>query len=421
MPFTMSKKQSMKLITIVLTVAFLSAAIMAAPASALISQNVTSWYWTSDTNVSAIATGDVNGDGQQEIVTVGWFLDGTRDNAQLAVWNASTLSLINVVTWFWTAETQISSVAIGDVNGDGNMEIVTGGSYFDGSFCNSQLAVWNGNTLGLLNVVTWHWTGDTQISSVAVANITGTTGLSIVAGGAYNDGTRWNAQLTVWNGVTMALQNVRTWFWTSNTYINSVAVGNITGSSSLSIVTGGSFNDGTRLNSQLVVWNAANLALNNVATWFWTGDTEINSVAVANITGGTALSIVTGGYFFDGTRNNAQLAEWNGTTLGLQNVATWFQTSNTTINSVSIANFTGGSSLDIITGGVFNDGVKNNAQLIDFNGASLTTITTASWFQTSGTRVNSVSVANTGSGNRVIAGGSFFDSIRENAQLTVWG
>ena len=222
------------------------------------------------------------------------------------------------------------------------MEIVTGGSYFDGSFFNSQLAVWNGNTLALVNVVTWQWIGDTQISSVAVANITGTTGLSIVTGGAYNDGTRWNAQLTVWNGVTMALQNVRTWFWTSNTYINSVAIANITGGSSLSIVTGGSFNDGTRLNSQLVVWNAANLALNNVVTWFWTGDTEINSVAVANVTGGSALSIVTGGYFFDGTRNNAQLTEWNGTTLGLQNVATWYQTSNTVINSVSIANYTGG-------------------------------------------------------------------------------
>ena len=370
MPFTMSKKQSMKLITIILSVAFLSAAILSTPVSALISQNAASWFWTSDTNASAIATGDVNGDGKPEIVTVGWFNDGTRANAQLAVWNASTLALENVMTWFWGTGTQISSVAIGDVNGDGNMEIVTGGSYFDGTNWNSQLVVWNGQTLGLINVVTWHWTGDTEISSVAVANITGTTGLSIVTGGAYNDGTRWNAQLAVWNGVTMALQNVQSWFWTSNTYINSVAVANITGSASLSIVTGGSFNDGTRLNSQLVVWNAANLALNNVITWFWTGDTEINSVAIANVTGGTALSIVTGGYFFDGTRNNAQLAVWNGTTLGLQNVATWFQTSNTVINSVSIANYTGGSSLDIITGGVFNDVVKDNAQIVDFNGAS---------------------------------------------------
>ena len=64
MPFTMSKKQSMKLITIILSVAFLSAAIMVTPVSALISQNVTSWFWTSDTNVAAVAVGDVNGDGK---------------------------------------------------------------------------------------------------------------------------------------------------------------------------------------------------------------------------------------------------------------------------------------------------------------------------------------------------------------------
>ncbi len=301
------------------------------------------------------------------------------------------------------------------------MEIVTGGSYFDGSFFNSQLAVWNGNTLALINVVSWHWTGDTQISSVAVANITGTTGLSIVTGGATFDGTRWNAQLAVWNGATLALQNVKAWFWTGNTYINSVAIANITGSSALSIVTGGSFNDGTRLNSQLVVWNAATLALNNVVTWYWTGDTEINSVAVANVTGGTALTIVTGGSYFDGTRNNAQVVEWNGATLALQNVASWYWYSDTRVNSISIGNYTGGSSLDIITGGVFNDLNKNNAQLIDYNGANLAVISLATWFQTSGTQVNSVAIANTGFGNRIIAGGSYFDQVRDNAQLSIWG
>ena len=97
------------------------------------------------------------------------------------------------------------------------------------------------------------------------------------------------------------------------------------------------------------------------------------------------------------------------------------QTSNTKINSVSIANYTGGRSLDIITGGVFNDLSKNNAQLIDWNGERFTVLSTANWFQTSGTPVNSVAVANIGSGNRVIAGGSFFDSVRDNAQLTIWG
>ena len=84
MPFTMSKKQSMKLITIVLTVAFLSAAILAAPASALISQN-NILVWTSDTNAAGVAVGDVNGDGINEIVTAGYYNNGTRWVAQLVV------------------------------------------------------------------------------------------------------------------------------------------------------------------------------------------------------------------------------------------------------------------------------------------------------------------------------------------------
>ncbi len=74
MPYNMLKKRFMKIFALVLAVAFISATILSAPVSALISQNIVSWYWTDSTNVSAIATGDVNGDGKAEIVTVGWFL-----------------------------------------------------------------------------------------------------------------------------------------------------------------------------------------------------------------------------------------------------------------------------------------------------------------------------------------------------------
>jgi hypothetical protein len=41
--------------------------------------------------------------------------------------------------------THINSVAVGDVDGDSDMEIVTGGRYYDdGSYTyNAQLVVWN--------------------------------------------------------------------------------------------------------------------------------------------------------------------------------------------------------------------------------------------------------------------------------------
>ena len=66
---------------------------------------------------------------------------------------------------------------------------------------------------------------------------------------------RFNAQLCVWDGATLTLENVKTWYWTSNTVIYSVAVGDVDDDSEAEIVTGGTYNDGTRANAQLCVWD----------------------------------------------------------------------------------------------------------------------------------------------------------------------
>ena len=416
----MSKKQFMKLFAILFIAVFVSAAILYSPASALISQNVTSWFWTSDTNVAAVATGDVNGDGTNEIVTAGQFNDGTNWNAQLIVWNPSNLVAEKVTSFKWN-DTQISSVAVANISGGTGLDIVTGGSFFDGNRWNAQLIVWNGTTLVAERVTTWFWTSDTEISSVAVANVTGGSSLDIVTGGAFFDGTRWNSQLIVWNASTLVAEKVTTWYWTSNTYINSVAVANITGGTSLSIVTGGTFNDGNRNNAQLIVWNGPTLAVQSLTSWFWTSDTEINSIVVANVTEGHALSIITGGDFLDNTRSNAQLIVWNGSTLAVQTLTSWFWTSDTKVASVAVSNITGGTSLDILTAGTFNDGLRNNAQIIEWNGSTTVANSVATWFTTSDTGANSVAIANFGLvGNRIVVGGSYFDSIRSVGQLTIW-
>ena len=422
MSFNMSRKQVMKLFALLFAVIFLSAGILSSPASALISQNATSWFWNSDTNAAALAIGDVNGDGQKEIVTGGSFNDGTRFNAQLIVWNSATLSAQKVTSWFWTGDTQVSCVALANITGGVGLDIVTGGSYFDGTRWIAQLIVWNGTTLVAQKVTTWFWTSDTEISSVAVANVTGGSSLDIVTGGAFFDVTRWNSQLIVWNASTLVAEKVTTWYWTSNTYINSVAIANITGGTSLSIVTGGTFNDGTRNNAQLIVWNPATLTVQSLTSWFWTSYTEINSIAVANVTGGTALSIITGGDFFDNLRNNAQLIVWNGATLSVQSLTSWFWTADTKVASIAVANMTGGTSLDVVTAGTFNDGTRSNAQIIEWNGATLVANTLATWFTTSNTGANSVALANFGlAGNRIVEGGSYFDLTRSVGQLTIWG
>ncbi len=55
------------------------------------------------------------------------FYDGTRNVAQLIEWNGANLAVDRLTTWYWTSNTVINSVALGDVDGDGQIEVVTGG------------------------------------------------------------------------------------------------------------------------------------------------------------------------------------------------------------------------------------------------------------------------------------------------------
>ncbi len=248
----LKNKTSQKMFSIFGIVLVLSLAIVVNSASALISQNTTSWFWTSDTNASVTAFGDVNSDGQNEIVTGGYYNDGTRWVAQLVVWNGSTLVAERVSNWFWIGDTQISSVAIANVTGGASLDIVTGGSYFDGTRWVAQLVVWNGNTLIVEKLSNWFWISNTVINSVAIGNYSGGTSLDIVTCGTFNDLLRDNAQLVVWNGTTLAVNTQTSWFTTAATSANSIVIGNLGFGNRL--ITGGQYWDNTRAVAQIVVW-----------------------------------------------------------------------------------------------------------------------------------------------------------------------
>jgi hypothetical protein len=78
--------------------------------------------------------------------------------------------------------------------------------------------------------------------------------VDIVTGGHFNDGARNVAQMVAWSGSSLAAENIRTWYWVSDTVINSVCLSDVNGDFTAEIVTGGAYNDELRWIAQLTVW-----------------------------------------------------------------------------------------------------------------------------------------------------------------------
>ena len=190
-----------------------------------------------------------------EIVTGGYYVAGPKI-AQLCIWDGSTLNFENVKTWYWTSDTNIHSVCISDVDDDGHKEIITAGEYSDGTKDIAQLCVWGGATLGLEQIKVWNWVSHTQIYAVSTGDVDNDGKVEIVTGGQYFD-SNYNSQLCIWDGSTLAIKSIVTWKWISNTFINSVALGDVDSDGKIEISTAGYYNDLTRNVAQLCIWSTS--------------------------------------------------------------------------------------------------------------------------------------------------------------------
>jgi parallel beta-helix repeat protein len=387
----------------------------------LLLDGLTTWYWLDNTTINSVIEGDVDSDGLAEVMTAGYYFDGERECAQLVVWDGTTLGVHRVTSWYWTENTRINSIAVGNLDDDGALELVTGGYYFDGSRKVAQLVVWDGAKLNVEGLTTWYWTGDTEINSLSIEDVDGDGVAEIITGGYYNDGVRDVAQLVIWNGETLEMENLATWYWTNDTKINSVAVENLNDDEALEIITGGYYTDGRKI-AQLVVWDGILLSPENIATWYWTSDTEIASVEAADVDGDCEIEIATGGYYNDDARDVAQLVIWSSDLQTVENLAVWYWESDTRIGSICINDVDSDGSIEIVTGGFYNDLSRDVAQLVVWDGSTLAVDYFTTWYWTSDTCICSVAVGNFDSDapSEVITGGYSSDSNRNWAQITIW-
>jgi hypothetical protein len=163
-----------------------------------------------NTMAENVKVSDVDGDGTPEVVTGGFAYDGQKMNAQLRIWNwnGDVLALEKSHEWFTDDITEIKCVSLGDVNGDGHVEIVTsGGAAVYGGFQNgtkpetAQLRIWswNGEALNLVQKEDWTIGEGTFAWNVATGDIENDGTVEIVTVGCMYVSTLCDPDLRIWS------------------------------------------------------------------------------------------------------------------------------------------------------------------------------------------------------------------------------
>lgn len=164
-----------------------------------------------NTVVSNVKVSDIDNDDVPEIVTGGFTYNGVSVDAQLRIWNWSGEALNLEVSREWSGLdiTELKTIAIDDVDGDGRSEVVaSGGTVGYGSFAanstekeTAQLRIWSwdGKTLTLERSQDWVIGEGVMAWNVATGDLDADGIVEIVTVGCMYVGTLCDPDMRIWS------------------------------------------------------------------------------------------------------------------------------------------------------------------------------------------------------------------------------
>ena len=168
--------------------------------------------------------GDVDGDGVMEMITGGFMYYVSNDTrvgfeAPLKIWNWNGEKFTLEVSHKWSGS--IRSIYAGDPDGDGLTEIITGGSIRNntGSYASLRIWSWNGEVLVLKGGFEGIF-----VSSIFVSDVDDDGEPEILTAGRVSNDTKSSAQLSVWrwDGNNLDLMKSTEWCAEKESRANSV-------------------------------------------------------------------------------------------------------------------------------------------------------------------------------------------------------
>ncbi|MEM3769575.1 MAG: FG-GAP-like repeat-containing protein [Candidatus Bathyarchaeia archaeon] len=213
---------------------------------------------SSDTRFYSVALGNVDNEPDTEIVVAGYGnILGIMEQGLLIVlgWNGTSLENKTRIPGYWPLEiekTEFFDVAIGDVDKDDTVEIIAVGYRNTTSSFHGVITIWNitETEFTLETSAELRISGDTEWHSVAVDDVDGDGDMEIVITGYFFDKNLGHEcamlRICTWVGSTLNWEAENRWYTYRHTYAFDVAVSDIDADGNKEIVTiGRQFNGET--------------------------------------------------------------------------------------------------------------------------------------------------------------------------------
>lgn len=240
------------------------------------------WCAATDASANSVYAYDLNNDSEIEIVTGGYDNDLTNSSGQLRIWHWDGKEFSLEVNEEWRmvegvygltfaggpmGNTLVNNLKVGDVDGDGISEIVTGGFTYDGEKVNGQLRIWNltGHILFLEKSQEWITKDITEAKSMSLDDIDGdeqievvTSGITAVYGSFFDvDTVPETAQLRVWSwdGKVLKLKQNADWQTGEGVCAWNVGTGDVDNDGKVEIVTVGCMYISDLCDPDLRIWS----------------------------------------------------------------------------------------------------------------------------------------------------------------------
>ncbi len=364
------------------------------------------------TNVDALGSGDVTDDATLELNTGGTFDNAIGGSGNVVKSGADTLTLSGsnsytggtTISGGTLVASNVEALGTGDVTNNATLELNTGGDFINNIGGTGRVEKSGDDTLTLSGSNTY--TGGTLINggtlvasnveALGTGDVTDNATLALNTGGTFDNAISGSGQVVKSGDETLTLSGTNSYTGGTTisggtlvaTNVEALGSGDVTDDATLELNTGGTFDNAISGSGQVVKSGDKMLTLSGANSY--SGGTlisdgtlvasNVEALGTGDVTNNATLALNTGGDFTNNISGSGQVVKSGDDTLTLSGANSY--TGGTTISggtlvatnvdALGTGDVTNSSTLELNTGGTFDNGISGSGQVVKSGDETLT-------------------------------------------------